>query len=147
MSKTSRKRRKILLVAAIAIGAGVGISQSKKLSTSSSRGDVVGPQDMTPVQAPIEAPVEAPTQTPIESPVEEAPVAPIARTIESTIEYLNGQGISDRSVVEQTESPQRLAAEWMISTDKLQLPIPTDPTTQDAYMFMFRYVIVVNYHA
>jgi hypothetical protein len=69
-------------------------------------------------------------------------------TYEELVWFLVKQQISSERFLADPESPQALAARWMTERDgaRLRLPGP-DLSLYESYMYMFRYVMAVNYYA
>lgn len=54
---------------------------------------------------------------------------------------------ADRTALEENDSPQKKAAQWIADEDYLDMPIPTDSNYENAYKFVQRYALAVLYFA
>lgn len=65
------------------------------------------------------------------------------------VTYLVNENVSSSNDLYSVGSPQNLAAQWLTIDDDANLPLPTDSISdsQEAYLYMFRYVMAVNYFA
>lgn len=68
--------------------------------------------------------------------------------LNSLIDYLVGQGVSDASDLQDTTTPQYKAARWLAVEDGANIPIPANGITLvGGYRYIFRYVMALNYFA
>jgi len=78
-------------------------------------------------------------------------------TLEEVVTYLSN-GVSDESVLRRSGSPQNKAARWLATEDGAAISLPKQgferrrelhqhTDNSDAYMYVFRYVMAVNYFA
>jgi hypothetical protein len=69
-------------------------------------------------------------------------------TYEELVAFLVENQISSQAAFLDPSSPQALAANWLATQDGARLPLPEpDFTIYKSYMYMFRYVMAVNYYA
>jgi hypothetical protein len=76
--------------------------------------------------------------------------APPARKADvySVITYLAGANVTARSDLEQTGSPQNLAATWLATQDGSNLAVPNvDVSNSDGYRYMTRYVMATLWYS
>jgi hypothetical protein len=69
-------------------------------------------------------------------------------TYDELVTFLVENQVSSQSAFFDPESPQSKAARWLAEEDGARLPLPPpDFGLYDSYMYMFRYVMAVNYYA
>jgi hypothetical protein len=70
-------------------------------------------------------------------------------TYDDIVTFVVGQNISSESDVTNLRSSQSRAIYWLMNDDpaNVPVPVPSDSTTYDGYMYMVRYVMALNYFA
>jgi hypothetical protein len=69
-------------------------------------------------------------------------------TYDELVSFIVENQISPQSAFMDPSSPQALAAKWLAEQDGAGLPLPKpDFSLYGSYMYMFRYVMAVNYYA
>jgi hypothetical protein len=67
---------------------------------------------------------------------------------DDVVNFIVTNQISSESAFDDSASPQSQAATWLSQTDGANLPVPdSDLLKYDAYMYMVRYVMAVNYYS
>jgi hypothetical protein len=70
---------------------------------------------------------------------------PLSR-VEEVITFLAQEGISNLTALQQSGTPQNIAATFMVEQDEADLALPTDDATAvDRYKYITRYVMAVLY--
>ena len=54
---------------------------------------------------------------------------------------------ADRTKLEEKDSPQKRAAQWIADEDEMKMPLPATSNYEDAYKFVQRYALAVLYFA
>lgn len=72
---------------------------------------------------------------------------PSEERLESVMNFLVNQGVSDRSDLETPGTPQQLAATFIAKSDADAYPVPTLLSSRDGIPFVQRYVLAVFFHA
>ena len=70
-----------------------------------------------------------------------------APSFEELVAFLSNNTISDYDDLMERGSPQFLAAKWLANDDGADLPLPDSQDERDTYLYVFRYVMAVNYFA
>jgi hypothetical protein len=66
--------------------------------------------------------------------------------VDEVITFMAQEGISDLTALEQSGTPQNVAATWMAEQDEADLAVPTNDATEfDRYKYITRYVMAVLY--
>mmetsp|Transcript_22764 Transcript_22764/g.48352 ORF Transcript_22764/g.48352 Transcript_22764/m.48352 type:complete len:464 (+) Transcript_22764:71-1462(+) len=117
---------------------GKGKSTTAAASNNGSSGSVPTPARMTgyPVRSPTRAPVNPPETS----------------RMDKTIEYLTNYGLVTRSLLNDDETPQAMAAKWIANEDEYKLDIPTfsngnNGEPYSATRFGERYALAVFYYS
>lgn len=147
-----------ILVFAVGLGLGLGLKgkNSKQVPPESAWKKFPGhhPVNKKATMAPV-APLvpikEDSTDSPTEAVGTEEPTEAPRPSFKEIVDYLS-KGVSDEVDLLTEGSPQNQAARWMAEEDGLALALPSHvgwraDTHRDAYMFMFRYVMALNYFA
>lgn len=92
-----------------------------------------------------------PPSSSFSKPHHSAPTDEPRPTFDEIVDYLS-KGVSDYDDLTTLGTPQNLAARWMAEEDGLAIPLPNHvgwkhTVHRDAYMYMFRYVMALNYFA
>jgi hypothetical protein len=67
---------------------------------------------------------------------------------DDVVNFVVTNQISSEGAFDDTASPQSQAAMWLSQTDGANLPVPdSDSSKSDAYLYMVRYVMAVNYYS
>jgi len=143
----------LILVVSLGLGLGLGLKKEGSNEIASKTFSQRAPN------APNKRGSTADTsQQTSEAPEEQGPTAdeqetspPRRPNFDEIVAYLS-DGVSDNSDLLRSGSPQNLAASWLATEDNAALSLPEHSgwdyaTDRDAYMYIFRYVMALNYFA